>query len=354
MLISNKYYKKEFTVTNNKESIRYAVYGVGSIGSLIAKYGLERNWMELVGAFDIDPLKVGKDIGEIIGLHEKIGIIIEKPDLDSLKAAKPDIVFHTTGSFLDKVYEQILNSVRVGADVISTCETLSYPYYKYPELANRLDEQAKKYGSTILGVGVNPGFLLDLLPAIMTTPCIKVNKIVARRIVDASKRRESFIKKIGIGLDQITFNEKIKKGELTGHVGYMESVFLIADALRLRLDKVYEEQEPIIAEKEIKIKDTIIQSGRVKGIKGYGIGFKDDKELIRIEFVASICIEEEFEEIIVEGTPRIMWKSIGGTPGDIATVAVALNYAPIVLEANPGLTIITKLRPPSYKNAFSY
>ncbi len=329
------------------KNVRFAVYGVGPIGSLIARYGLERDWMELVGAYDIDPAKIGKDIGDVIGLSEKIGVVIEKPSRDVLKSVKPDIVLHATGSFLDRVYEQILDIVKAGSDVISTCETLSYPYYRYPELASKLNLEAKKNNSTILGVGINPGFLLDLLPAILTTSCIKVEKVIARRIIDASKRRESFRKKIGLGLDIDTFNQEIEKGKLTAHVGYAESVCLISDALKLRLDRVYERQEAVIADKEIKKENLVIQSGKVRGVRGYGAGLIGEKEIVRVEFFAVAGIEEELEEIIIEGTPRIIWRSIGGTPGDVATAAVVLNYVPIVLDSEPGLTTVTRLKAPS-------
>lgn len=330
------------------ERVRFAVYGVGPIGSLITRYGIERNWMELVGAFDIDPLKIGRDVGEVTGLNEKIGVVVEKPSIDVLRTVKPDIILHATGSFLDKIYEQILEAVRAGSDVISTCETLSYPYYRYPDLASRLDLEAKKNNSTILGAGINPGFLLDLLPAVLTTSCIKMEKITARRVIDASKRRESFRRKIGLGFDQVTFNEKIEKGELTAHVGYAESVYLLADALKLKLDSVYEKQDAITADREIKMENTVIQPGRVRGIRGYGVGSIRDKEVIRVEFIAVADAEEEFEEIIIEGTPRITWRSTGGTPGDVATAAVVLNYVPIVLDSDPGLAIVTRLRAPSY------
>ena len=330
------------------ERVRFAVYGVGPIGSLITIHGIERNWMELVGAFDIDPLKIGRDVGEVIGLNEKIGVFVEKPSIDVLKTVKPDIVLHATGSFLDKVYEQILDAVRAGSDVISTCETLSYPYYRYPDLAGRLDLEAKKNNSTILGAGINPGFLLDLLPAVLTTSCIKVEKVTARRVIDASKRRESFRKKIGLGLEQVAFNEKIERGELTAHVGYAESVYLLADALKLKLDSVYEKQDAITADREIKMENMVIQPGRVRGIRGYGVGLIRDKEVIRVEFIAVAGAEEEFEEIIIEGVPRITWRSTGGTPGDIATSAVVLNYVPTVLDSDPGLAIVTRLKAPSY------
>ncbi len=330
------------------EKVKFAIYGVGPIGSLITRYGLEKDWMELVGAFDIDPLKIGRDVGEVIGLSEKVGVVVERPSIDVLRTVKPDIVLHATGSFLDKVYEQILDAVRAGSDVISTCETLSYPYYRYPDLAGRLDLEAKKNNSTILGAGINPGFLLDLLPAVLTTSCIKVEEVTARRVIDASKRRESFRRKIGLGLDQVTFNEKIGKGELTAHVGYAESVYLLADALKLKLDSVYEKQDAITAEREIRIEDMVIQPGRVRGIRGYGVGLIRGREVIRVEFTAVAGAEEEFEEIIIEGTPRIAWRSIDGTPGDIATSAVVLNYVPIVLDSDPGLAIVTRLRAPSY------
>ncbi|MEM1584111.1 MAG: dihydrodipicolinate reductase [Nitrososphaerota archaeon] len=330
------------------ENVRFAVYGVGPIGSLVARYGLERKWMELVAAFDIDPVKIGRDIGELVGLDERIGVVVQKPSLDILRSVRPDVVLHATGSFLDRIYEQILESVKAGSDVISTCETLSYPYYRYSELANILDLEAKKNNSTILGVGVNPGFLLDLLPAILTTPCLRVEKVIARRIIDASKRRESFRRKIGLGLDKKIFDEKIKNGEITAHVGYAESICLIADALGLKLDFIEERQEAVIAEREVMVGGIKIDAGRVRGVRGYGAGIKNDKEILKIEFTAAVGVEEEFEEIIIEGVPRIVWRSVGGTPGDLATAAVVLNYVPIVLKAEPGVATVNKLRPPSY------
>ncbi|MCF8885596.1 MAG: dihydrodipicolinate reductase [Nitrososphaerota archaeon] len=333
-------------------SIKFAVYGLGPIGSLIVKYGLERSWMELVAAFDIDPLKVGRDVGEVVGLDEKVGVIVEKNVKEVLDKTRPDIVLHATGSYLDKIYTQILDAVKVGADIISTCETLSYPYYRYPEISKKLDEEAKKNSSTILGTGINPGFLLDLLPAVMTTPCLKVEKIIARRIIDASKRRESFRKKIGLGLDKKMFDEKIKSGEITAHVGYAESVCLISHALRLKLDSVKEYQEAIIAEKEIELGGIKINSGKVRGVRGFGIGLKNGEEIVKIEFTAAVGIEEEFEEIIIEGLPKLVWRNLNGTPGDTATVAVVLNYVPVVLESEPGLKIITQLKPPSYCTYF--
>ncbi|MEN2974403.1 MAG: dihydrodipicolinate reductase [Candidatus Caldarchaeales archaeon] len=328
--------------------IKFAVYGLGPIGSLIVKHGLERKGLELVAALDIDPSKIDRDVGEVVGLGRKIGILVERDAGRILKETQPDVVLHATGSYLDKVYSQILNAVEVGADVISTCETLSYPYYRYPEITRKLDEEAKRQGSTILGTGINPGFLLDLLPAIMTTPCIRVERVTARRVLEASKRRESFRKKIGVGMNLSGFEEMIRRGEITGHVGYAESVCLLAEALNIKLDKVEERQDPVLAQKDIGLDGIVVEKNRVRGIHGYGIGYRDGKEIIRIEFEALVGAEGEFEEITIEGEPKICWRSSFGVPGDVATVGVVLNYIPIVLEAEPGVVTINRLRPPRY------
>jgi len=137
---------------------RAVVYGLGPIGQLIAKVALERG-IELVGAIDIDPSKVGRDVGELIGLKSSIGVRVEGDADKVLNETKPDVVLHSTGTWLDKVYPQLVKAIRVGADVVSTCETLAWPWYRYPELAELLDNYAKAHGSTVLGADLRRRWL---------------------------------------------------------------------------------------------------------------------------------------------------------------------------------------------------
>jgi len=97
-------------------TIRAVVYGVGPIGQLIARVALEKGF-DVVGAIDIDPQKVGKDLGEVLGLGKTLGIKVESDADKVLRDSNPDVVLHSTGSFFDKVYPQIMRAVRVGADV---------------------------------------------------------------------------------------------------------------------------------------------------------------------------------------------------------------------------------------------
>ncbi|RLG87351.1 MAG: dihydrodipicolinate reductase [Thermoprotei archaeon] len=320
-------------------SVRIGIYGFGAIGRLIARAALDRGY-EIVGAVDINPEIVGKDVGELIG-RERLGVSVSR-DPDTLVEA--DVVLHATGSYLDRVYDQLLRVIDLGIDVISTCETLSYPYYRYPVLARRLDAKARSHGVTVLGTGINPGFLLDTLVTVLTAPFHVVKRIKAVRSLDASKRRLPFQKKVGIGLDPDVYREKLAKGELTGHVGYAESVLLIADAAGLQPSRVAEHQEPVVAEEDVKVGTRVIGRGKVLGARGYGAAYVGDREVIRIEFIA-YAGAEEYELIEIEGKEyTVTWKS-SGTPGDMGTVSVLLNLVDAVLESGPGLITMADLVP---------
>ncbi|MEM1747967.1 MAG: hypothetical protein QXZ05_06940, partial [Sulfolobales archaeon] len=217
--------------------MRIGVYGFGAIGRLASRLILERGH-ELVGAVDIDERIVGKDVGELLGVGS-LGVEVTK---DVSELADADVVIHATGSYLDRVFDQLASLVKLGVHVVSTCETLSYPYYRYPVLALRLDELARAFGSVVIGTGINPGYLLDTLVAVLAASVPSVKRVKAVRSLDAAKRREPFRKKIGIGEDPRVVEERIARGEITGHVGYAESVYLIALAGDLNLTKVVEWQ----------------------------------------------------------------------------------------------------------------
>ncbi|MEM1916218.1 MAG: dihydrodipicolinate reductase [Ignisphaera sp.] len=315
------------------------IYGFGSIGRLVAREAIERGY-EIAGVVDIDRALIGRDIGEILGIGS-IGLEVSD-DISVLSDA--DVVVHATGSYLDKVYNQIVSVLDMGIDVVSTCETLAYPYYRYPVLAVKLNEIALDQGVSVLGTGVNPGFLLDTLATVLASSVTQVKSIRVVRSVDASKRRESFKKKIGIGMDFRVVEDMMKRGELSGHVGYAESVYLIAHAGDLQLTKVLEEQKPLVAEETIEWMGLRIEKGFCRGIRGTGIGYVYDKEVIRIEFYAYVGAPEYEEITIVGKNYSVTWRS-SGTPGDQGTVAVVLNIAEKIKKLPPGLHLMTDLIP---------
>jgi 4-hydroxy-tetrahydrodipicolinate reductase len=319
--------------------IKLGIYGFGAIGKLVANVALERGY-EISGAVDVNKEILDKDIGEIVG-KEKIGAKVTN-NLNILENS--DVIIHTTGSFLDSVFEQLANIIKLGLPIVSSCETLSFPYYRYPILALKLDKLASSYMVPIIGTGINPGFIFDTLVATLSSSVSLVKKIKAIRSLDASKRRESFRKKIGVGEPPEVVLEKLMKKEISGHVGYAESVYLVALSGGVNLSKVEESSELILAEDDIEQNGIKVKKGMNKGMRGYGVGYLNDKDIVRIDFQAYVGAPE-FEEISIEGKDyNITWKSTG-TPGDLGTVSMLLNVAEKILYMPPGLHLMTELLP---------
>jgi hypothetical protein len=250
------------------EKIRVVCYGLGAVGSLIAKFLLQKEGVQIVGAIDIDKYKDGKDLGEILGLNRKLGIFVSDDVGYAMSKAEFDVVVHATGSYLKDVYEHIASLAEYGADVISTCEELAYPYISELAHAKKLDDLSTKYGVTFLGTGVNPGFLMDTLVITLTGLCQKIDKIRVERVMNAATRRIPFQKKIGAGLTLNKFKEKMGSKEITGHVGLEQSISMIAAALRWELDEItVESPGPVIAEREVVSQEIKVKKGQVAGLR---------------------------------------------------------------------------------------
>ena len=317
-------------------------YGCGPIGSSVAKLASQRRNIKIVGAIDIDKNKVDKDLGDVIGLDKRLGVTINDDATAVLSQTKPDIVLHTTSSWLKKVHEQLSDIIRAGINIISTTEELSFPWRKEPGLATEIDRLAKEHKVSVLATGINPGFLMDTWPLAMTAVCQEVKQVRVARIQDASTRRLPFQKKIGAGCTLKEFKELVDAGTLR-HVGLTESIAMIAAGLGWELDDIRDEIEPIVAESEIGSQYLTVKPGQAAGVKQTGRGLKGGQELITLDFQASLGAKESYDAVYITGTPNMEVVIKGGTHGDIATAAMVVNAIPRVIEAPPGLLTMKDL-----------
>ncbi|MEM2702853.1 MAG: hypothetical protein QXR45_06805 [Candidatus Bathyarchaeia archaeon] len=331
-----------------ENKVKVVLFGLGPMGKMIAKGMLEKKGLMVVGAVDILKDIVGKDLGEVLELGKNIGVTVTDDAEGLISKIGADIAIIATRSYLKEIYPQLALCIKAGINVISTCEELSYPYYKYPELSAEIDALAKKYGVTVLGTGINPGYLMDTLPIVLTGACKHVESVKVTRMMDSSKRRIPYQKKIGTGLSPEEFRQMIDEKKITGHVGLVESIAMIAAALGWKLDEIKEfPPEPVIAEKEIVTSYTTVKPGYVAGLKSFAHGIKDGKPVIILEFISHAAVEEEYDAVSIEGIPRIYEKIAGGVHGDLGTVAVIVNMIPKVLNAEPGLLTMKDLPLPS-------
>lgn len=326
------------------EKIRVVLYGLGAIGSSIAKFLLKKEGIEIVGAIDIAEDKVGKDLGEVLQIGKHVGVAVSDDPRKVLSKACANIVIHATGSYLKDVYPQIAPLAEYGVNVISTCEELSYPFIAEPELAKKLEVLGMKYGVTFLGTGINPGYLMDTLAIALTGVCQKVNEIKVERVMNAATRRVSFQKKVGAGLSVDEFKEKIEEKAITGHVGLEQSIGMIASALCWKLDEIeVDSAEPVIALKNVASGAIKVKKGDVAGLRQVARGVIKQKAVITLDFQAYIGAKEEYDSITIDGVPPIYEKITPCVQGDLATVAVIVNSIPKVMNAAPGLATMKDL-----------
>jgi len=331
-----------------KEKIRVVCYGVGAVGTRIAKLLLGKDGIQIVGAIDVAQDKVGKDLGEILETRKKLNIIVSD-DLDSvMKKACCDVVIHATGSYLKDVYPQIAPLAKYGVNVISTCEELSYPYLSEPELAKKLETLGVKYAMSFLGTGINPGFLMDTLVVTLTGVCQEIHKIKVERVMNAATRRIPFQRKVGAGLTITEFKKKMDTKQITGHVGLEQSIAMIAAALKWQLDEIQVETvKPVIAQQEVRSEAILVKKGQVAGLKQIARGIMKHKDVITLDFQAYIGAKEEYDTITIDGVPPIHQKISPCVHGDLATVAIIVNSIPKVMNAPPGLLTMKDLPVPS-------
>jgi len=330
------------------KNVKIVSYGIGVIGKRLATYLLSKEGIEIVGAIDINPAIVGKDLGEVLG-KKKIGVIISD-DVDKvLSETKPDIVCHTTMSYLRQTYDQFAGILKHGVNIISTCEELGYPYVEKEatELAKKRDKLAKEIGATMLGTGINPGFLMDTLPIFLSGPCEQVESMYIARQMDAATRRIPFQKKIGAGMSVAEYRDAIDNHKITGHVGLEQSMQMIADALGWTLDEIKVDQpEPVTFDHEVKSDAIKVPAGYAAGGKQMAYGISGGKTLITMDFKAYIGADEEFDSVSIKGVPPINNKITPCVHGDHGTIAMTTNMIPHVINAEPGLKTMAELPPP--------
>ncbi|MBN2252927.1 MAG: NADP-binding protein [Kosmotogaceae bacterium] len=325
---------------------RVLVWGLGAMGSGVARNISKKEDLRLVGAVEKDPERIGKDLGEYLG-GEKTGRLVYSDIEKAIVETKPDIVVIATNSFVEEVLPKIEAAARHHVDVLTIAEEMAFPFVSHPEESEVLENIAWRYGVSILGTGINPGFVLDLLIIAMTGACLKVERIEARRINDLSPFGKTVMETQGVGTSPEEFRRGTETGNIVGHIGFQQSIAMIGNALGWEIDRIEESREPIISNTERKTAVAHVKPGMVAGCKHVGRGYCGEKLLIELVHPQQILPETEGVEtgdyIDIYGDPEIHLSIKPEIPGGKGTIALATNMIPAVIEAAPGLIEMSEL-----------
>ncbi|MDA3809223.1 MAG: 2,4-diaminopentanoate dehydrogenase [Spirochaetaceae bacterium] len=335
------------------ENIKVLLWGFGAMGSGMAEMLLKKKGIEITGVCDAHPDRVGKSIFEVLGINKgnRTDVVISNDIKSLVSEGCVDIALLATDSFTAKAFDKIKFLLENKLNVISTAEEMAYPKASEPQLTKQLNEIARENGVTVLGTGINPGLIMDLLVVALTGACIDVDEIEAERVNSLSPFGPAVMEEQGVGITQVEFAEGVKNDTLAGHVGFNESVGMIADAIGWKLSEpVKQSMEPIVSNVYRKTKYVEVLPGNIAGCSMKGFGYVDGVEKIRMIHPQQVEPQLEGTDtgdyIRIKGTPNIDMAIKPEIPGGIGTIAMCVNMIPHVINSRPGLKTMIDLPVP--------
>jgi len=327
------------------EKIRVVQWGLGNMGRGMVDMLFAKEGIEVVGAIE---KRVGEttDLGIFLG-SEKLGIPVMNDPEALLDLVKPDLCILAIHSFVKGVVEEIRLLTKKNIQVVTIAEEMAFPFVTEPELSKEIDEMAKRAGVTVLGTGVNPGFVLDTLILQLSLGVRRVDHIYARRVNDLSPFGKTVMEEQGVGLSREAFLQGVEDGSVYGHVGFLQSIPMIAKSIGLTYDEIVQSREPIMTTVDRKTKDVFVKAGMVAGCNHTAVALKDGKPVITLEHPQQVRPDLEHIEtgdyIEIHGDPDVSMVIKPEVPGGIGTIAAAVNVIPHVLNARSGLLTMADL-----------
>lgn len=333
------------------EKVKVAIWGFGAMGRGIAEMLSEKEGVEIVGVCDISPDLKGKPVADLLENKEiaKEDVVVTE-NIDGVLKTGADVLFIATDSYTRKSFEKIKKGLTHKINIISTAEEMAYPYANEPELSKEIDALAKENDVTVLGTGVNPGFVMDFLAIAMTGAMKDIESIEIRRVNSLSPFGPTVMEEQGVGISMEEFEKKMANNDLAGHVGFKESVFMIADALGIEIQDFEQQMKPIVTSVDRKSRYGEAKKGHVAGIDMTAQGYVNNKKFIDMKHPQQIEPEMEGTQtgdyITIHGTPEVNLSITPEIDGGVGTIATCVNMMPHVINSEPGLKTMINLPVP--------
>lgn len=334
-----------------RDPLRVVVLGTGQMGSGIIKLLLRKPGVKLAGVYARRAERCGTDVGKAIGLANTIGVPITHDLPGLLKRTQPHIAIQATCSRVAEARDEIITLLDHGANVISIAEEMAYPAYQHSHVVRDIHQLAMANQVTVVGTGINPGFVLDLLVIALTGVCFKVESITATRINDLSPYGPSVLSSQGVGLTPEAFRKGIEDGVVVGHVGFPESIHMIANALGWHVERIEQHREPIISHVKRETPFVTVEPGHTAGCMHTAVAYRHGTPVINLVHPQQVHPQlgdvETGDYIDITGEPNVRFSGSPEIPGGIGTVALAVNMMPQVINAPSGLKSMRELPVPA-------
>lgn len=327
--------------------IKVAVWGFGNMGRGMVEAILKKSAFDLTAVI-VNHQKhlVGKKVTDQLGMGVSDARIYDNLD-DAIKVIKPDVLIHATGSFMSQVEGELSSVLEKRIHGVTIAEQAAFPWVNAPESAERLDKLAKEYNVSLVGTGINPGFVLDSLVIMLTGACLDVDYIEASRINDLSPFGQTVMKTQGVGTTVDEFQRGIQDGTIVGHIGFEESIHMIGKALGWKIEKIVQTREPIVTQVYRETPCVKVPPGWVAGCRHIAEGYVNGKIKIKLihpqQIHPGLAGVKTGDYITIIGNPTINVANTPEIPGGIGTMATAVNVVPLIINAKPGFITMADL-----------
>lgn len=348
-----------------ERKIKAVQYGTGKMSVFTMRYMLEKN-VEIVGAIDVNPDVIGKDIGELMG-REKLGVLVtdEKDAKTLLENTKPDICIITTRSLFAEVEKPFLLCAELGINAISTCEEAFYPSNSNPCLTKKIDELAKRNNCTISGTGYQDIYWGQLISSIAGSTQ-KITKIKGSSSYNVEEYGIALAEAHGAGLTLEEFDKQIATADRVSDAerraviesgnyapSYMWNVNgWLCSKLGLTVKSQTQKCVPQTYDKDIfsTTLNMTVKAGDATGMSAVVTTETEEGITIESECIGKVYAPDEYDKNVwtVEGEPTTTIKVEKPATVEL-TCATVVNRIPDVINSKPGYITTEKFGELNFK-----
>lgn len=323
------------------ERVRVSILGFGRVGRAVLELALSRPWID-VGTVVAHRGERHREPATQTVPNAPDGLLVRTDAAAALKESRPEVVIIATRSRLTDVLPQLEMVVAAGTrTIVCTAEELAYVRPEDSPEAMAIHELARRAGATIVATGVNPGFVLDLWPLLLSGLAWDVDRLEARRIVDVSVFAPHTRAQLGIGHDRAAFEAGVTRGSIVGHLGFRESLRLLCDGMGRPADRISVQTDPILAETSYQLADGTIAAGTTVGATQRAVAWHGDDAWISVELLLHAAPGQDgvrtIDEMQLYGRHELHATLDPGAGAILSTAAQLINGIPVARRARPGL-----------------
>ena len=332
--------------------VKVVQYGVGKMSLYTMRYVYEKGG-EIVGAVDVNPNVIGKDIGEILGTDNKNVKVVGADNAEEmLKQAKPDIVIVTTMSLLNDVKDALMLCAKLGINAITTCEEAFFPENSNPNVTKKIDELAKQTGCTITGSGYQDIYWGQLISSIAGSTH-KITKIKGSSSYNVEDYGIALAKAHGAGLTLEEFDKEVasvdrisdeQRHKVIEEGDYLPSYMWnvngwLCEKLGLTVQSQTQETVPQTYKEDIysSTLGMTVKAGDATGMSAVVTTTTEEGITLETECIGKVYSKEDFDknEWTIIGEPDTTL--VINRPATVElTCASIVNRIPDVINAKPG------------------